>query len=104
MPFTVVQRVKGHVVQQRMRHDNQRTRSDFLLDRFDELAMQLAQMMLRRLQQLREEMVQRTAAMLMAAGGEAVRTLVALQKEPFPPATRLGAARAALRQVDDGKR
>ena len=50
----------------------------------------------RRLQQLRSDMVQRTAAMLTAAGPESVRTLVALQKDSIPPATRLGAARAAL--------
>jgi hypothetical protein len=41
-------------------------------------------------------MVQRTAAMLTAAAGEALKTLVALQKESMPPATRLGAARAVV--------
>jgi hypothetical protein len=50
----------------------------------------------RRLQQLRAEMLQRTGAMLTAAGGESVRTLVALQKESIPAAVRLGAARATL--------
>ena len=49
-----------------------------------------------RLQQVRADMVQRTAGMLTAAGGEAVKTLLALQKETVPPATRLGAARAVL--------
>ena len=50
----------------------------------------------RRLQQVRADMVQRTAGMLTAAAGEAVKTLLALQKESIPPATRLGAARAVL--------
>ena len=49
-----------------------------------------------RLKQLRTDMVRRTAGMLTAAAGEAVRTLLALQKEPAPPAVRLGAARAVL--------
>jgi hypothetical protein len=42
------------------------------------------------------EMVNRTAAMLTAAAGEAVKTLLALQKDSTPPASRLGAARAVL--------
>jgi hypothetical protein len=50
----------------------------------------------RRLQELRADMVQRTAGMLTAAGQEGVKTLLALQKEANPPATRLGAARAVL--------
>jgi hypothetical protein len=50
----------------------------------------------RRLQELRADMVQRTAGMLTAAAGEAVKTLLALQKEATPPSTRLGAARAVL--------
>jgi hypothetical protein len=41
-------------------------------------------------------MVQRTGGMLTAAAGEAVKTLLALQKDTAPPATRLGAARAVL--------
>src|SRR5262245_31087838 len=49
-----------------------------------------------RLQQVRADMVQRTAGMLTAAAGEAVKTLLALQKESIPHATRLGAARAIL--------
>jgi hypothetical protein len=49
-----------------------------------------------RLQDLRADMVQRTAGALTAAGPEAVRTLLALQKDGAPPAVRLGAARAVL--------
>lgn len=49
-----------------------------------------------RLQQVRADMVQRTAGMLTAAAGEAVKTLLALQKESEPAAVRLGAARAVL--------
>jgi hypothetical protein len=44
----------------------------------------------------RAEMVKRSAGMLTAAAGESVRTLLALQKAPTPPAVRLGAARAIL--------
>jgi hypothetical protein len=50
----------------------------------------------RQLQVLRADLVQRTAGMLTAAGGEAVKALLALLKEAIPPATRLGAARAVL--------
>jgi hypothetical protein len=50
----------------------------------------------RRLEALRADMVQRTAGMLTAAAGEAVKTLLALQKETTPAAVRLGAARAVL--------
>jgi hypothetical protein len=50
----------------------------------------------RRLQEMRADMVQRTAAAMTAAGSEAVRTLLALQKEGEPPAVRLGAARAII--------
>jgi AcrR family transcriptional regulator len=49
-----------------------------------------------RLHELRADMVQRTAGMLTAAAGEAVRTLLALQQASIPPASRLGAARAIL--------
>jgi hypothetical protein len=49
-----------------------------------------------RLQQIRGEMVQRTAGMLTAAAGEAVKTLLALQQATIPAAVRLGAARAVL--------
>jgi hypothetical protein len=51
---------------------------------------------LQRLQQLKADMVQRTAGMLTAAGGESVKTLIELQKPSIPPATRLGAARTTL--------
>jgi hypothetical protein len=51
---------------------------------------------LQRLRDLRADMVQRTGGMLTAAAGEAVKTLLALQKENISPATRLGAARAVL--------
>jgi HEAT repeat protein len=49
-----------------------------------------------RLQEIRADMFQRTAATLTAAGSEAVRTLLELLKSASPPATRLGAARAVL--------
>jgi hypothetical protein len=47
-------------------------------------------------QEARGEMVKRSAGMLTAAAGEAVRTLLALQKDSVPAAVRLGAARAVL--------
>jgi hypothetical protein len=49
-----------------------------------------------RLQRVRSDMVQRTAGALTAAAQEAVRTLLALQKDTAPAAVRLGAARAVL--------
>ncbi len=49
-----------------------------------------------RLQEVRADMVQRTAGMLTAAAGEGVKTLLALLKDGVPPAVRLGAARAVL--------
>ena len=49
-----------------------------------------------RLQSVRADMVGRSAGLLTAAASEAVRTLLALQKESAPPAVRLGAARAVL--------
>jgi hypothetical protein len=49
-----------------------------------------------RLHQVRADMVERTAGMLTAAAGEAVKTLLALLKEEIAAATRLGAARAIL--------
>ena len=49
----------------------------------------------RRLDGVRSDMVVRTAGLLTAAAGEAVRTLLALQKDA-PAAVRLGAARAIL--------
>ena len=48
------------------------------------------------LKAIRSDMVRRAAGNLTAAAGEAVRTLLALLKEPTPHATRLGAARAIL--------
>src|SRR5271165_6916243 len=48
------------------------------------------------LRKIRAEMVSRTASMLTASGGEAVKTLMALQKDSTPHATRLAAARAIL--------
>ena len=49
-----------------------------------------------KLEQLRTDMMQRTASGLAAAGSESVRTLLDLQKASVPPATRLGAAKAVL--------
>ena len=50
----------------------------------------------KRLNEIRADMAQRSSGMLTAAAGEAVRTLLALQKEATPAAVRLGAARAIL--------
>jgi hypothetical protein len=50
----------------------------------------------RRLRELRADMAQRTSGMLTAAAGEAVKTLLTLQKETTPAAVRLGVARAIL--------
>jgi hypothetical protein len=50
----------------------------------------------RQIDNLRAEMVQRTAATLTAAGSESVKTLLALQQATNPPAVRLGAAKAVL--------
>jgi cell division protein FtsB len=49
-----------------------------------------------RLQDVRSDMVRRAAGMLTAAAGQAVGTLLALQKESVSAAVRLGAARAVL--------
>jgi hypothetical protein len=49
-----------------------------------------------RLREVRSDMVHRSSGMLTAAGGEAIKTMLALLKEPISPATRLGAARAVL--------
>jgi uncharacterized small protein (DUF1192 family) len=49
-----------------------------------------------RLQELRAEIVQRTAGALTAAATEAVRTLLELQKPAHSGTVRLGAARAIL--------
>jgi DNA-binding PadR family transcriptional regulator len=51
---------------------------------------------LRRLQEMKADMVKRTASALTAAGAEAVRTLLELMKSVNPPATRLGSARSVL--------
>jgi hypothetical protein len=51
---------------------------------------------LRRLRQTKRDLSQRTADMLCGACGEAVKTLVALLREPAPFAVRLGAARAIV--------
>lgn len=48
------------------------------------------------LRKTKAEMVSRTAAMLTAAAGEAVMTLLSLQKDSTPAPSRLGAARAVL--------
>jgi hypothetical protein len=48
------------------------------------------------LKQYQADMVQRLAGMLAGAGGEAVKTLLALLKESAPAGVRLGAARAVL--------
>jgi hypothetical protein len=50
----------------------------------------------RRLQEVRSDMVQRTAGMPTAASMEAVKTLLELQKTPAPAAVRLGAARSVI--------
>lgn len=50
----------------------------------------------KRIKEARTDMVRRSAGLLSAASGEAVRTLLALMKESAPPATRLGAAKAVL--------
>jgi hypothetical protein len=50
----------------------------------------------RQVQELKAEMVQRTAATLTAAGSEAVKTLLNLLQTNVAPVTRLGAARVVL--------
>ena len=49
-----------------------------------------------RLQQVRADMVQRTAGALTAASTEAVRAMLELLKPATPPATRLAASRSVL--------
>ncbi|HZZ82578.1 MAG TPA: hypothetical protein VFE62_29030 [Gemmataceae bacterium] len=49
-----------------------------------------------RLQQVRADIVKRTAGALTAASTEAVKTLIELQKANTPPTVRLGAARAII--------
>jgi len=50
----------------------------------------------KRIKEARTDLVRRSAGLLSAASGEAVRTLLALMKESAPPSVRLGAARAVL--------
>jgi hypothetical protein len=50
----------------------------------------------RQLQEMQAGLHRRTAAALMASGGEAVRVLRELMKPQNPPATRLGATRTVL--------
>ena len=50
----------------------------------------------KRLRDVRHEMVGRATSMLTAAAMEAVKTLLNLQGTSMPPAVRLGAARAVL--------
>ncbi|MFO0798562.1 MAG: hypothetical protein U0804_13890 [Gemmataceae bacterium] len=50
----------------------------------------------RRVKEARTDLVRRSAGLLSAASGEAVRTLLALMKESAPPSARLGAAKAVL--------
>jgi hypothetical protein len=50
----------------------------------------------KRLQEIRSDMVKRTAGTLTAASTEAVKTLLALQQPAIPHAVRLGAARSIL--------
>lgn len=49
-----------------------------------------------RVKQVRTDMIRRSAGLLTAASGEAVRTLLALMKETSPATVRLGAARAVM--------
>ncbi len=49
-----------------------------------------------KLQEFRGQMVERSGAMLSAAGMEAAKTLLSLMERSIPPATRLGAARAVI--------
>lgn len=49
-----------------------------------------------RLQEIRNDMVSRTAAAMTAAGMESLRTLLELQKKEYPAATRRAAARDVL--------
>ncbi|HYH64128.1 MAG TPA: hypothetical protein VD866_05475 [Urbifossiella sp.] len=50
----------------------------------------------KRIKEARTDLVRRSAGLLSAASGEAVRTLLAMMKESAPPAVRLGAAKAVL--------
>ncbi len=50
----------------------------------------------KRLDDIRADMLTRTASMMTAASLESVKNLNVLQKEPYPPAVRLGASRAMI--------
>ncbi len=50
----------------------------------------------KRVKDARADLARRSAGLLSAASGEAVRTLLALMKDSAPPAVRLGAAKAVL--------
>jgi len=50
----------------------------------------------KRIKEARTDLVRRSAGLLSAASGEAVRTLLALLKESVRPSVRLGAAKAVL--------
>ncbi|HYH64254.1 MAG TPA: hypothetical protein VD866_06110 [Urbifossiella sp.] len=50
----------------------------------------------KRIKEARTDLMRRSAGLLSAASGEAVRTLLALMKDSAPPAVRLGAAKAVL--------
>jgi hypothetical protein len=50
----------------------------------------------KQLQEIRAGMIERTAATLTAAGGEAVKALVSLLATTTPPPVRLGSARTVL--------
>jgi hypothetical protein len=49
-----------------------------------------------RLQEVRTDLIERTAALMTAAGLESVKTLIALQQAGSPAGVRLGAARTVL--------
>ena len=50
----------------------------------------------RRLQELRDDAVQRTSSLMTGLGGEAVKNLLELMRLPTAPNVRLGASRAIL--------
>src|SRR5215207_4214681 len=50
----------------------------------------------KRIKEARTDLVRRSAGLLSAASGEAVRTLLALMKDSAPPSARLGAAKPVL--------
>jgi uncharacterized protein YyaL (SSP411 family) len=50
----------------------------------------------KRLREVKDDMLKRSAAMLTALNGEAIKTLASLQERSTPPNVRLGAARAIV--------